>query len=418
MTDIILILILVVCVVNALLIFLFSKMDKEADIKEDIINSSSKILSDIRTELVKDQKDEREYLADKIKTMSESLAEKQNDFNNTLCNIGKGQEERFHSFSVESNNKLASIQKDLNENLEKIRNENIEKFEDMRKVVDEKLQETLNKRLTSSFATVSQNLEAVQRGLGEMSNIASDVGSLKKVLTNVKQRGILGEIQLKAILTEILSPQQFAENTETVQGSGQRVEFAVKLPGKDTEVYLPIDSKLPGDTFSALQSAYEEGDKEKIEACRKQLRTTLRNEAKEITKYIAPPATTDFAIMFLPFEGLYAEAVNMGMIEELQRDFKINICGPSTIAAFLNSLSLGFKTLAISKRSNDAFKLLSAVKTEFEKYTEILEKMQKKLNEAENDLNKLMTTRTNAITRKLRDLESLSDEEATNILND
>ncbi|MBQ7266467.1 MAG: DNA recombination protein RmuC [Firmicutes bacterium] len=418
MTDIILILILVVCVVNALLIFLFSKTGKEADIKEDIINSSSKILSDIRTELVKDQKDEREYLADKIKTMSESLAEKQNDFNNTLCNIGKGQEERFHSFSVESNNKLASIQKDLNENLEKIRNENIEKFEDMRKVVDEKLQETLNKRLTSSFATVSQNLEAVQRGLGEMSNIASDVGSLKKVLTNVKQRGILGEIQLKAILTEILSPQQFAENTETVQGSGQRVEFAVKLPGKDTEVYLPIDSKLPGDTFSALQSAYEEGDKEKIEACRKQLRTTLRNEAKEITKYIAPPATTDFAIMFLPFEGLYAEAVNMGMIEELQRDFKINICGPSTIAAFLNSLSLGFKTLAISKRSNDAFKLLSAVKTEFEKYTEILEKMQKKLNEAENDLNKLMTTRTNAITRKLRDLESLSDEEATNILND
>jgi DNA recombination protein RmuC len=236
--------------------------------------------------------------------------------------------------------------------------------------VDEQLQDTLQKRINESFKAVNEQLEQVYKGLGEMQNLASDVGGLKQVLSGVKTRGILGEIQLGAILEEILAPEQYATNINTIPGSTQRVEYAVRMPGVDGgTVWLPIDSKFPGDTYAHLQDAYASGDTEAVAAARRALETVLRAEAKDIrTKYVEPPYTTNFGILFLPFEGLYAEVVNAGMLEVLQREYQVNVAGPSTMAALLNSLQMGFKTLAIQKRSSEVWQVLGAVKTEFEKF--------------------------------------------------
>ena len=284
--------------------------------------------------------------------------------------------------------------------------------------MDEQLQDALQKRVTESFKAVNDQLEQVYKGLGEMQNLAADVGGLKQVLSGVKTRGILGEIQLGAILEEILAPEQYETNVATIPGSTQRVEYAIKMPGTDGgTVWLPIDSKFPGDTYAHLQDAQASGDAQAVENARHALELVLRSEAKDIRKkYVEPPYTTTFGILFLPFEGLYAEVVNAGLLEVLQRDYQVNIAGPSTMAALLNSLQMGFKTLAIQKRSGEVWQLLGAVKTEFDKFGQGLSKMQQRLRQTDEELDNLIGVRSRAISRKLRSVQSLDDASAAALL--
>ena len=293
-----------------------------------------------------------------------------------------------------------------------------EQLEEIRGTVDEKLQTTLEKRISESFKTVSSQLEQVYKGLGEMQSLANDVGGLKKIMSGVKTRGNLGEYQLAAILAEILAPEQYATNVATVPKSSERVEFAVKLPHEDGTVYLPIDSKFPAETYAQLRDAQESGDRKAVEAAYKNLEAVIKSEAKDIrTKYVAVPYTTNFAIMFLPSEGLYAEVVGRGMVELLQRDYQVNVAGPSTMAALLNSLQMGFKTLAIQQKSNYAWEVLGAVKTEFGKFEESLTKMQRYLDSTSKELDNLITTRSNQMSKRLRDVERLDDLEAARLLD-
>ena len=292
-----------------------------------------------------------------------------------------------------------------------------EQLEEIRGTVDEKLQTTLERRISESFKTVSQQLEQVYKGLGEMQSLASDVGGLKKIMSGVKTRGNLGEYQLAGILAEILAPEQYDTNVATIPKSSERVEFAVKLPHEDSTVYLPIDSKFPAETYALLRDAQESGDRQAVEAAYKNLENVIKSEAKDIrTKYVAVPYTTNFAIMFLPAEGLYAEVVSRGMVEALQRDYQVNVAGPSTMAAILNSLQMGFKTLAIQKQSSYAWQVLGAVKTEFEKFGEGLKKMQTHLDLTSKDLDALITTRSNQMQRKLREVERLDERRAAQLL--
>lgn len=333
--------------------------------------------------------------------------------------LRKSQEDRIHSLEQNNEQKLEAIRQTMERRLTAIQTDNAEQLEKMQKVVDEKLEKTLESRISESFKLVSSQLEQVYKGLGEMQAVAAGVTDLKKVLSNVKTRGILGETQLSAILSEILSPEQYECDIATKPGSGERVEFAIRLPGDgETPVYLPIDAKFPGETFASLQDAYDKGDPDAIAQAAKMLEIRLKAEAKDIrTKYIDPPHTTDFGILFLPFEGLYAEAVNRGFIEELQRTYHINVTGPSTMAAFLNSLQMGFRTLAIQKRSGEVWQVLGAVKTEFEKFGEVLERSQQRLQQVNNELDTLIGTRTRAITRKLKDVEKLDAFDSGNLLD-
>lgn len=333
--------------------------------------------------------------------------------------LRKSQEDRIHSLEQNNEQKLEAIRQTMERRLTAIQTDNAEQLEKMQKVVDEKLEKTLESRISESFKLVSSQLEQVYKGLGEMQAVAAGVTDLKKVLSNVKTRGILGETQLSAILSEILSPEQYECDIATKPGSSERVEFAIRLPGDgETPVYLPIDAKFPGETFASLQDAYDKGDPDAIAQAAKMLEIRLKAEAKDIrTKYIDPPHTTDFGILFLPFEGLYAEAVNRGYIEELQRTYHINVTGPSTMAAFLNSLQMGFRTLAIQKRSGEVWQVLGAVKTEFEKFGEVLERSQQRLQQVNNELDTLIGTRTRAITRKLKDVERLDTPDAGNLLD-
>jgi DNA recombination protein RmuC len=292
-----------------------------------------------------------------------------------------------------------------------------QKLEKMRETVDEKLQKTLETRLGQSFELVSKQLESVQKGLGEMQTLATDVGGLKRVLSNVKTRGVMGEIQLGNILEQIMAPEQYEKNVKTKKSSADHVEFAIKLPGreiKDGYVYLPIDAKFPQEAYHLLQIAYDEANPVKVEEATKTLATSIRKFAKDIRdKYLDPPFTTDFGIMFLPIEGLYAEVVrNTDLIEQLQREFKIIITGPTTLAAILNSLQMGFKTLAIQQRSSEVWQILGEVKTEFGKFGGILEKAQKKITEAGNEIDNLVGSRTRAIERKLKKVQMLPTAEA------
>ncbi len=327
-------------------------------------------------------------------------------------------EQRLKTLEASNEQKLENMRASISTGMDAMRSDNAKKLEEIRRTVDEELQETLQRRVTESFKTVSEQLEQVYKGLGEMQTLAGDVGGLKKVLSGVKTRGILGEVQLGAILEEILAPEQYATNVATVPGSANRVEFAVKLPGSDGKsVWLPIDSKFPGDTYAHLQDAYNSGDAAAVEEAAKLLETVLRQEARDIrTKYVSPPDTTNFAILFLPFEGLYAEVVNRGLMEKLQREFQVNLAGPSTMAALLNSLQMGFKTLAIQKRSNEVWQVLGAVKTEFEKFDDGLNKLQTRLRQTDEELDKLIGTRTRAINRKLRTVQSLDGPDAASIL--
>lgn len=325
---------------------------------------------------------------------------------------------RFAHMSLENEQKLENIRTTVSGKIGELTADHNKQLTLMRQTVDEKLQKTLEDRIGQSFQLVSQRLEQVYKGLGEMQTLASGVGDLKKVLSNVKTRGILGEIQLGAILEQILSPEQYEENVTTKSSGNERVEYAVKLPGEeDRVVYLPIDAKFPGDAYAKLTEAYDAGDAAAVEAAGKNLERVIKSEAKDIRdKYIEPPNTTDFGIMFLPFEGLYAEVVRRGLVEVLQRDYKVNIAGPTTMAALLNSLQMGFKTLAIQKHSGEVWDILGAVKNEFGKFESALTAAQKKINQAGDDLDKLVGTRSRMIRSKLKKVTTLSDAETAILL--
>lgn len=341
-----------------------------------------------------------------IRTMGDMLTSAQKISGESVGNQLSLLENRFKTLEANNEMKLEAIRSSLTRHLMGIQEENSKKLESIQATVNEKLESKMNE----SFRLVSERLEQVYKGLGEMQNIASGVGDLKKVLSNVKNRGILGEIQLGAILSEILAPSQYECDIATIPDSTNRVEFAVKLPGNGKNcVYLPIDSKFPGDTFTALQDAYDSCSSDNVTTAKKNLHTVLKKCAKDIReKYVEPPYTTNFGIMFLPFEGLYAEVVNSGMIEILQRDYNVNVCGPSTMAAMLNSLQMGFQTLAIQKKSSQVWEILGAVKSEFLTFQKALEDTQKHLKKAEDDLEKLVGVRTRQINRKLSSVEAIS----------
>lgn len=319
-------------------------------------------------------------------------------------------EESLKTIRTDMTAALDKIRLESREGLDRVRTENRDSLDRINQTVNEKLQKTLNDRITQSFETVNKRLAEVYEGLGEMKNVASGVADLKNVLSNVKNRGIMGEIQLSAILDDILAPEQYETQFRLVPNSPEMVDFAVKLPGQEEGefVYLPIDSKFPGDTYADLVNAYESGDPAELKARRAALEQEIKRCAKSIkSKYIVPPYTTDFAILFLPFEGLYAEVVNMGMVERLQREYKVNITGPSTMAAMLNSLQMGFRTLAIQKKSGEVWKILEAAKKEFANFETVLESARKRLQQADDDLEKLIGTRTRAINRTLKTVSSL-----------
>ncbi len=352
-----------------------------------------------------------DLMIDRIGSVASRQKEQLDIFSEQLQTLTKSNEERLEKMRLTVEGKLTSLQEDNNQKLEK-----------MRQTVDEKLHETLERRLGESFQIVSDRLEKVQEGLGEMKDLATGVGDLKKVLSNVKTRGMIGEYQLKNILEQILTPEQYGENVKTSSDGEGFVEFAVKLPGRsdpDKPVWLPIDSKFPIENYHALNDAYDVGDVDQISKVKKKLTDSIKLFAKDIRdKYIDPPNTTDFAIMFLPVEGLYAEILREpSVFEILQKEYKIIITGPTTLSALLNSLQMGFRTLAIEKRSSEVWEILGAVKTEFGKFGDILDKTQKKLQETSNVINQA-GVRSRAIERKLKDVQSLPADKSAGLLDD
>ena len=349
----------------------------------------------------------RELRTELNQTLSLSTQQMQTTLHRNLMTTNEMQREKFDAMNRQQDILVKSTEKRL---------------DDMRLMVEEKLQKTLNERIGQSFELVRTQLENVQRGLVEMKTLAEDVGGLKKVLGNVKTRGTFGEVQLAALLEQMLSPEQYEANVKTRKNATEFVEFAIKLPGKDNGkdvVYLPIDAKFPKDVYEQYIDAYEEGDTSLIDSTSRQLETTVKRMAKDIhDKYIEPPFTTDFAIMFLPFENIYAEVIRRtALIETLQKDYKIVVTGPTTLGAILNSLQMGFRTLAIQKRTSEVWSVLGAVKTEFGKFGGMLEKVQKNLQNAGDQLEEVMGKRTRAIERKLRQVEALPTEESRKMLS-
>ena len=376
MTDIILYilcgLVVLLAVLVAVLLTRVAALGRKDDsaVKEQI----DRVQRELRDEVRASRKESSESIQQTMQNMSQVLLTAQGNANTAI------------------NENLEAIRKAMTTQLSGIREENNRQLEQMRQTVDEKLQKTLNDRITQSFQLVNERLEQVYAGLGEMKTLASGVGDLKKVLSNVKTRGVLGEVQLGAILEQILAPEQYAANVKTRPRTTHYVEYAVKLPGADEgTVWLPIDAKFPVDAYTQLLDAYESADPDAVKAASSVLEHRIRAFAKDIRdKYVAPPYTTDFGIMFLPIEGLYAEVVRLGMIETLQNEYHINIAGPTTMAALLNSLQMGFRTLAIQKRSGEVWKLLGAVKTEFDKFGKVVEAAQQRLEQAGKELDKLV----------------------------
>jgi len=349
-----------------------------------------------------------------VQTMSTLLTNSATQTGNAQSELLKQMNEQISKFSIENEFKLENIRKTVENRLTAIQEDNSKKLDEMRKTVDEKLQKTLEDRIGQSFRLVSERLEQVYKSLGEMQTLATGVGDLKKVLSNVKTRGVLGEIQLGSILEQILPPEQYATNVATKKGAQSFVEYAVILPGDgDSPVYLPIDAKFPSDAYGNLMDAYDSSDSSRISEAGKIFEQRVKTFAKDIsTKYINPPATTDFAIMFLPTEGLYAEVLRRNLSETLQREYKVVVSGPTNMAALLNSLQMGFKTLAIQKRSGEVWNILGAVKTEFEKFESVLRSAQKRLEQANNELDTLVGKRTRAIQKKLKDVQSLPESDS------
>lgn len=376
-----------------------------------------------KSDSLPDMREESRFILDGTQSSVKSLGElitanqkntdelqirKLEDMNRVLTESFARNEMRFKAYEE----KLEGVRTTVEKKLTDLGEQNERKLDEMRRTVDEKLQKTLEEKMNQSFKLVSERLEQVYKGLGEMQNLASGVGDLKKVLSNVKSRGILGEIQLGAILKEILAPEQYEENVATVPMSKNVVEYAVKMPSADGSfTYLPIDSKFPQDAYMQLQDAYESGNADEVKAASKQLSERIKQFAKDIhTKYVEVPYTTDFAVMFLPTEGLYAEVVNNPELTAfLQQNYRVCVSGPSTMAALLNSIQMGFKTLAIQKRSQEVWKILSGVKNEFDKFAGVIEAVQQRINQANKELDSLVGTRTRAIQRQLRSVESMDD---------
>lgn len=399
---------------------------------KEINKTLSDKLESLINKIEENNKSNREDITKNIKELTESNVLQLDKINNqtkddnklireSLVNAFKGFQETFDT-NVKSFNDL---QREKFGQLETRQNELVKgtetKLESIRVTVEEKLEKTLSERLGQSFETVGKQLIEVQKGLGEMQTLAQDVGGLKKVLSNVKMRGGIGEVQLAMLLEQVLAPEQYEANVKTKQGSSDLVEFAIKLPGRDdgnSVVWLPIDAKFPKDVYEQLQTAYELGDATQIETAQKNMDKTIKSMAKDIhDKYIDPPNTTDFGIMFLPFEGIYAEVVRKAsLLEDLQRNYKIIVTGPTTLAAILNSLQMGFKTLAIQKRSSEVWKVLGAVKTEFEKFGGLMQKAQTNIQTGLNQLDDVIGTRTRAIQRTLKGVEALTQTETKLIL--
>lgn len=374
-----------------------------------------------------DNKNQSKVFLDQSTRQSETIVSQITVLGDSLRHSMDIQQKQQHNDINEKLSKLESdfdkVGKDIVVSLETIRSSNVESMEKMRKenqdnldrinnTVNEKLQKSLDDRISKSFEAVNKRLVEVYEGLGEMKNVASGVSDLKNVLSNVKTRGIMGEIQLGTILNEILSPEQYGEQVNLVPNSREKVDFAIKLPGNkdDERIYLPIDAKFPGDTYSNLLNAYESGSSELLKEKKNALTAEIKRCAKSIhNKYICPPYTTDFAIMFLPFEGLYAEVINLGLVEVLQRDYRINIAGPSTMGAMLNSLQMGFRTLEIQQKSREVWKILESAKKEFSNFEDVLNKTRDRLRQADDELGKLIGTRTNKINSALKNVTMLDD---------
>jgi Uncharacterized protein conserved in bacteria len=399
-----------ICVVIILQILFFyinrQKKDNLSELFAEMQRLFEKIEGNFREDFRINREEARTTSKENREELAQSLKEFQETFERGIQSFNNLQREKFTAMDERQQLLLSQTEKRL---------------EEIRITVDEKLQKTLNERIGQSFRLVTEQLESVQKGLGEMQTLAQDVGGLKRVLSNVKTRGNIGEIQLSMLLEQILAPEQYEANVKTRKGSDAIVEFAVKLPGRDDVrdfVYLPIDAKFPKDVYEQLLSAYDNADPAAIEVAGKLLETTIKKMAKDISdKYLAPPATTDFGIMFLPFEGIYAEVVRRAsLLEDLQRNYKVVVTGPTTLAAILNSLQMGFRTLAIQKHSGEVWTILGAVKKEFEKVGGMLEKAQRNLQTASGQIEEVLGTRTRAIQRKLKDVDTLTDSEARAIL--
>ncbi len=395
---------LIVCVV-LLVALLYQAVNKQRD------NSAQIMLQDALRQQMQENREELNKTLSLVRqelsqSINHGMTQVRDSLNNNQKMASDLHRERFDQMARQQQLLVQSTEKRL---------------DDMRLMVEEKLQKTLNERISQSFEMVQKNLEQVQRGLGEMKSLAEDVGGLKKVLSNVKTRGTFGEIQLSALLEQIMSPEQYDANVKTKRGGSEFVEFAIKLPGKDDNnsvVYLPIDAKFPKDVYEQYYDACQQADSSLVEQASKQLERTIKSMAKDINeKYIDPPHTTDFAILFLPFENIYAEVIRRpALVEELQRKHKIMVTGPTTLGAILNSLQMGFRTLAIQKRTSEVWSVLGAVKTEFGKFGGMLEKVQKNLNIAGNQLEEVMGVRTRAIKKTLRQVEQLPTDESAKIL--
>ncbi len=381
----------------------------------------------IKDEFQRNRTETNEIAKGSREELTKSLDSFETQFSKSVKESDELIRQRFGDFSKQQTeiNKLTTenikgVETTIEKNLKAIREDNTQQLNEMRKTVDEKLQTTLEKRLGESFKQVSERLEQVHKGLGEMQNIATGVGDLKKVLSNVKTRGVLGEYQLENILEQILTPDQYGKNVATKMGSQANVEFAIKLPGKDSdkEVWMPIDSKFPIESYNELLDAFERGDKKEVESAQKILQKNIEGFAKTISeKYIDPPHTTDFGIMFLPVESLYAEVLrNPALFETLQRKYKITVTGPTTLSALLSSLQMGFRTLAVQKRSSEVWDILKAVKHEFGEFSAVLAKAQKQLTTASGTLETLQTTRTNVMEKKLKNVETFTAIESQKIL--
>lgn len=403
-------------ILSAIVLVSVFSVSKKNGSSSDFDKLKSQIFDEMRQSRIENSKSTQEN----IKLVSNILSDTQKANAKMLDDRLKEISERFKLFSLENEQKLENIRITVENRLKSVSENNEKQLEKIRETVDEKLQKTLDERISQSFKLVSERLEQVYKGLGEMQTLAVGVGDLKKVLSNVKTRGILGEIQLGAILEEILSPEQYVTNVVTKPSSRDAVEFAVCLPGNEDEtVYLPIDSKFPADMYANLVDAYDSGDSNAIATAGAALERSIKLSAKTIhDKYVSPPQTTDFAIMFLPFEGLYAEVVRRGLIETLARDYKINIAGPTTMASLLNSLQMGFRTLAIQKHSGEVWDVLGAVKTEFDKFGDVLIQTQTRLEQANKELDKLVGVRTRKIRSTLKKITSLSDIDASRLLDD
>ena len=398
-----------------LLIYLLLKMAKlTEDVSQKMDDNADNLSDQVSYQLDLAQKDQVLALNNQINRLQNDLYTQLNDIRDVLHQSLNENRDR-------SDQRLEIINRNLTNSVKEMQESNEKRLEEMRQTVEEKLEQTLQNRLKASFETVSKQLESVNQGLGEMKNVAQDVGTLNKVLSNTKTRGILGELQLGQIIEDIMTPNQYEREFPTISGSSERVEYAIKLPGTDDDgyVYLPIDSKFPLEDYYRLEDAYESGDKEQVELYRKSLLNSIKRFAKDINKkYLNPPETTNFGIMFLPTEGLYSEVVrNASFFDSLRRDENIVVAGPSTLSALLNSLAVGFKTLNIQKNANDISKVLGNVKVEFEKFGNMLVKAQKQINTANNTLDNLIYTRTNAIIRALNTVESYQDQATASLLN-